>query len=339
MKPAGWKYDSVRHALAAKGIRTYLSARNGGISSQRNSRILLYNAERKVTPALVEDLKQRSVVFEKLAEKKNIYNRSLEDMKLAWDQAVDDGNMGASERISQEMERVKKAKQYIEEIENNVMEREHNPNDEFDAKKDVEEIRTFGESDVLPEKQVAMERFDPERLVRIKGGGHRAVFLLDDKDKVLKVAKTPLGLQQNMWEMEPVGAKGLYSGKDFVVVERASPAKDWYNNMLKARYGQLQDDKTLRGISGQDAYLYAALQDLGLQEYTDYNLSRDALRPSSWGIRRGEPVLVDKGSLSVRDLTRVHEDTKKDWRAVLHQRKMAKGVGHTRLFAKRERLK
>ena len=186
------------------------------------------------------------------------------------------------------------------------------------------------------DNEIAMNRFDVERLKRLSSGSDRVVFALDDDANVLKVAKNPRGLQQNQQEKDWfVGVEPKYVGKDFAVMKRAQPASLETKRMLKdlAQFSQTDFDRKTYDLQ-------IALEKYDLQDYANYDLAwRDFLRPSSWGEVDGEPVLVDKGSLSLAAITSRESWADKEWDEIKQERRELKKTGKLPLFSeKRQQL-
>lgn len=182
--------------------------------------------------------------------------------------------------------------------------------------------------------QLAMERFDKDRLHKIGSGTDRVVFALESGE-VLKVAKTRRGLQQNQQENDYfTGTEPKYEGKDFVVVEGADKPTPSTKRMLKelGRFNQDDFDRKTHDV-------VELMSHYGLEDYTNYDLAwGDFIRPSSWGEIRGEPVLVDKGSLNLGALRSAEPWADKEWADIKSQKRALKREGRERLFAEKVRL-
>ena len=149
-------------------------------------------------------------------------------------------------------------------------------------------------------EMTAAEKFGGRNLKRLKKigqGRDRNVYALD-KDKVLKVAKNPVGLQQNIPERDLDSylgkVKHYESGADYVVMQRADKPGKATTNMFRRlkKYGieEAGDDMGKLSETFQKAKV-----DTG---YLDYDLAiGDFRRKSNWGEVEGEPVLIDAGTL------------------------------------------
>jgi hypothetical protein len=161
------------------------------------------------------------------------------------------------------------------------------------------------------ESFTAAERFGGANIKRLKklGAGRDRIVYQLDKDKVLKIAKNPGGLRQNQYEgdyyINDSGFRPKYyeSGKDYVVMEKVgklSPANkrkfreitkkmDW-----KKSSGEVVEELNKRfdpEYTGEDSGKFS---DLG-----NYDISPgDITKPSSWGEKEGQVILIDAGGLS-----------------------------------------
>jgi len=154
-----------------------------------------------------------------------------------------------------------------------------------------------------PEEITAARRFggaNIKRLKQIGSGRDRVVYQLD-KNKVLKIAKTPGGLTQNIPEQDLGGYLGhlehFESGKDYVVMEKAEPrgkaTKKFIRGLKKAQYDTSAG--TFRSGISEKARDY--LEKKGYGDLMDYEINKDILHKTSWGEKEGEPVLTDAGAL------------------------------------------
>lgn len=139
-----------------------------------------------------------------------------------------------------------------------------------------------------------------KNLPRVGSGRDREVFELPEQDVVVKIAKNPGGLQQNVYEGDYIApVPDIFErGKDFVVVKKADPPGEVTKSLLKdlKRFTQKDfDDKT--------GELQDVLNRHGIGDLLNYNISLgDLQRRSSWGEIDGEPVIVDAGLLSADSL-------------------------------------
>lgn len=146
-------------------------------------------------------------------------------------------------------------------------------------------IRTsFKAVDVPFYDDVAMSLFSREDLgKRIGSGRDRVVFDLGkDKNEVIKIALNPSGLKQNKMELEDVGLKPIYYGRDFVVLEKA--AKTMKDSSDVTDYGASSADFNKAVEEVTKIYPQCAWGDIE--------------RHSSWGFdKEGKLVILDKGAL------------------------------------------
>lgn len=191
-------------------------------------------------------------------------------------------------------------------------------------------IRAFMRTD--PDELIAYKRFGKqniEKLTRLGKGSDREVYALG-RDKVIKIARTPRGLAQNEQE------KGLNdyflpddrklnvfeTGKDYVIEERAErdnktikqflkPLKKFTMNDFKNKTGELQD----------------TMEELGLSDYLNYGLLwEDFKSPRNWGVVKGNPTLIDGGTLSNSTVPtmrqELHPSYKQEWEHIKRERRM-----------------
>jgi GNAT superfamily N-acetyltransferase len=196
--------------------------------------------------------------------------------------------------------------------------------------------------------KVARERFDFSKLKRLGGGSDRDVFDLGD-GKILKVAKTARGLEQNIYEgdsylsfVPEVYERGL----NYVVAERAeaplvsNKGGAELQAMLKDLSRFTQKDFDNKTIELQDA-----LEKYGLEDATSYDvLWNDFTAKRNWGLKDGQPIHVDGGTFGgVRMLDRYRGKTNlsdPEFRQIYNQSKdLKKQFGDTdkfRQFSKSE---
>lgn len=170
-------------------------------------------------------------------------------------------------------------------------------------------------------EKVARERFNIPELKRLGGGSDRDVF--DLGDKVLKVAKTARGLDQNSMADWLAGQWGitpelLEKGKNYVVYEKVDPPDANTKKMLK----ELGDISGYDLNSSRDAGHWEAVTkfrevlekynpDLAnMFSYGDELMYGDLQAKRNWGTKDGLPVLVDEGSLNSDILNRARGKTK-----------------------------
>ena len=191
--------------------------------------------------------------------------------------------------------------------------------------------------------QVAMERFDLDKLRFLGQGRDRTAFAFqDDPTKVLKLAHNPTGIRQNKMELEEVGAKPLYFGKDFVVMQRARPledvsvdtsaamrkweAKDSRLKQLERLLYRVDEGENVPETSREERLLKV----LGLENLIKAypNLAAgDLAKASSWGILpNGRMVLIDKGGLDF-EVFEPDRETMIRWEDIIRKREEARISG------------
>jgi len=164
--------------------------------------------------------------------------------------------------------------------------------------------------------QVARERFDIPKLKKIGEGSDRVVFDLKD-GKVLKVAKTPRGLEQNIYEGDyylsgTILPETFERGLNYVVVEKISPAitrtidlgiADINIESDKKGIGKLNDLlKKLKQFTQKDfdnhiGDLQAILAEYDLTDIMNYDVIwNDFTAKRNWGLKNGEPLHLDGGT-------------------------------------------
>ena len=157
--------------------------------------------------------------------------------------------------------------------------------------------------------KVARERFDFSKLKRLGGGSDRDVFDLGD-GKILKVAKTARGLEQNIYEgdhylsfVPEVYERGL----NYVVAEKAEAPL--VSNKGGAELQAMLKDLsrfTQKDFDNKTTELQDALEKYGLEDATSYDvLWNDFTAKRNWGLKDGQPIHVDGGTFGgVRMLDR-----------------------------------
>ena len=164
--------------------------------------------------------------------------------------------------------------------------------------------------------KVARERFDIPKLKKIGEGSDRVVFDLKD-GKVLKVAKTPRGLEQNIYEGDyylsgTILPETFERGLNYVVVEKISPAitrtidlgiADINIESDKNGIGKLNDLlKKLKQFSqkdfdNNDGKLQDILAEYDLTDIMNYDVIwNDFTAKRNWGLKDGEPLHLDGGT-------------------------------------------
>lgn len=161
--------------------------------------------------------------------------------------------------------------------------------------------------------QVARERFDFSKLKRIGEGSDRVVFDLGN-GKVLKVAKTARGLEQNIYEGDnylTVIPEVFERGLNYVVTEnipriKGEDAVPIYDAETGQEIGTSTAGKMLRELSQfnqrdfdrQESKLQDALAKYGLEDVTSYELLyNDFIASRNWGYKDGKAYLIDAGTL------------------------------------------
>lgn len=162
--------------------------------------------------------------------------------------------------------------------------------------------------------QVARERFDLSNLKKIGEGSDRVVF--DLGNQVLKVAKTPRGLEQNIYEgdsflfMQGITPEVFERGLNYVVADKLAKARSanviptfdvetgqetgtsTFGKMIKelSQYSQKEFDNR----SGE---LQDALNKYGFGDVLNYDLLwGDFKAARNWGYKEGKAYHVDGGT-------------------------------------------
>ena len=160
----------------------------------------------------------------------------------------------------------------------------------------------------------ARERFDIPKLKRISAGSDRIVYELDDT-KVIKIAKTARGLEQNIYEgsydlvKEDLLTEEYERGLNYVIVEKVSPLKakdlvptyDVDGNQI----GTVRADVMLAELSQfsqmnfdrRNQKLIDVFYKYGLQYvFNKEIIMGDFARKANWGIKNGKPIHLDGGT-------------------------------------------
>ena len=164
--------------------------------------------------------------------------------------------------------------------------------------------------------KVARERFDIPKLKKIGEGSDRVVFDLKD-GKVLKVAKTPRGLEQNIYEGDyyltgTILPETFERGLNYVVVEKISPAitrtidlgiADINIESDKKGIGKLNDllkklkQFTQKDFDNHNGDLQDILAEYDLTDIMNYDVIwNDFTAKRNWGLKDGEPLHLDGGT-------------------------------------------
>ena len=150
--------------------------------------------------------------------------------------------------------------------------------------------------------QVARERFDIPNLKQIGAGSDRVVFDLGD-GKVLKVAKTPRGLEQNIYEGDyylsgSIIPESFERGLNYVVVEKIDPPLkatkgfDKLNDLLNRIQKFSQKD-----FDQHNPDLQEVIEEYEMSDIFNYDLLwNDFKAKRNWGLKDGQPLHLDGGS-------------------------------------------
>tara|TARA_R100001163_G_C5067840_1_gene207279 strand:+ start:490 stop:5976 length:5487 start_codon:yes stop_codon:yes gene_type:complete len=183
----------------------------------------------------------------------------------------------------------------------------------------------FNEGNV--DQKIFTEKVDEEALSdkRLPGGSVRNVYNIDGK--VIKVAKSPRGLEQNIsmgfgdYDILDGKVPELFEvGKDYIVTENV-PRNDTetrkFLKPLQKFTAQDWDNKT--------AELQEVLRELGLESFMDYNvLWNDFTAHRNWGQREnGDFVLIDEGALNkeVTSTSEIPSWARQEWEEVKRMRR------------------
>ena len=173
-------------------------------------------------------------------------------------------------------------------------------------------IRAFMRTD--PQEIIAYKRFGKQNLKQLPvlgQGRDRLVFQLG-KDKVLKIAKNPGGVNQNRYErdLDYLGhIKHFETGKDYAIMEKAD----------KPGIATTKFIRPFKKLSAEDFKTHSskfqkAFTDANLDDFMNYSLaSGDFSRKANWGEKQGKPVLIDAGVLHGDSLRRYRV---KDYEAI-----------------------
>jgi hypothetical protein len=179
------------------------------------------------------------------------------------------------------------------------------------------------------QQTVAAQAFNLDELEVIsKGGTGRIVYQHPtDKNKVIKVATSPRGLEQNLsvgfGDGQILGgqiAELFEQGLDYIVVEKVPRNDKVVNQFLKP----------LKKFSPMDfkrmeSELVEQMEKMGLDDFRNYNLLwNDFTAGRNWGVRAdGEVVLVDEGALNDRVYygSEIADWAKQEWEDVKRKRR------------------
>jgi hypothetical protein len=175
---------------------------------------------------------------------------------------------------------------------------------------------------------VAEEKIDITLLERAKGGTSRNVYILND-EKVIKVAKTAKGLEQNAPASDYfIGENEHFPntyeiGMDYVVTENIKR-----NDKVTRQYLKPLQKFSAIDFENKTSELQDAMNEMGLDDFLNYDLLwNDFIAGRNWGVREdGTPVLVDEGALlaGVHSRSEVDPVIQRDWAEVLAKRRLAK---------------
>lgn len=164
--------------------------------------------------------------------------------------------------------------------------------------------------------QVARERYDIPKLKKIGEGSDRVVFDLKDGN-VLKIAKTPRGLEQNIYEGDYYLAGSVLPdiierGVNYIVVEKVDQAisrtidlgiAEINIELDKKEIGKLNDllkqlkQFTQKDFDNHDPKLQQILEDNDLTDIMNYDVIwNDFTAKRNWGLKKGEPIHLDGGT-------------------------------------------
>jgi hypothetical protein len=204
---------------------------------------------------------------------------------------------------------------------------------------DVEALNEILPKDLTPEEyikrqtegrqqKVISDVLDVNELeVVSKGGSSRIVYMHPDGKNVIKVAKNPKGLEQNLaLGFGDVNMLGTFvpeleeQGLDYIIIENVPRNDVEVNKFLKPIKGYMPQDFTR-----ETPELMDAMAELGLDDFRNYNLLwNDFTATRNWGMREnGEFVLVDEGALddSIHFSSEVKAWSKEEWGEVLSRRR------------------
>ena len=209
----------------------------------------------------------------------------------------------------------------------------------------IRNIEEYGVGRDYDTDKVARERFDIPSLKQIGKGSDRTVFGLGD-GKVLKVAHTARGLEQNMWEGEYVlsglQTKVFEKGLNYVVTENVPRAKssdvvttydiETGEENGTATFGQMMKDFDFfsqLAFDDNNPLLQDILRKYDMDVIRNYDVIwADFIAPRNWGYKDGVAYHIDGGTFGgVRMLDRYKGKTNlsdEDFREVYIASKTAK---------------
>ena len=194
----------------------------------------------------------------------------------------------------------------------------------FDCKPNNKLFQDFGRFKYRPTKKgkpekrpvdmTAAERFggaNIRKLNKLGEGADRKVYALD-KNKVLKVAKRPRGITQNLMEGELGGfldqVEHFETGKDYVVMEKAEPLTPEQKKSIKAIKKEVEEKSKSVGIHDKNLEAVRVLEKakregvpiaLNPSDLMNYDfVPGELLTASQWKQKKGQITLVDPGGLT-----------------------------------------
>ena len=187
--------------------------------------------------------------------------------------------------------------------------------------------QTFNTQEIAFDK-VALEDIQDKR---IPGGTTRDVYDIGN-NRVIKIAKSPRGLEQNsslnygdMNILGPFVPQIYERGEDYVVVENVPRNDKAVREYLKPLQKFTQTDFEDRGREIQEV-----MEEMGLTDFFNYEvLWNDFKSRRNWGQREnGEFVLIDEGALNknVTARSEVPAWAREDWENIKRRRRGEGGV-------------
>ena len=198
----------------------------------------------------------------------------------------------------------------------------------------------FDEGDV--DQKIFIEKVDEAALSdrRLPGGSVRNVYNIDGK--VIKVAKSPRGIEQNLsmgfGDQSILGTfvPELFEvGKDYIVTENVPR-----NDTETRKFLKPLQDFTVQDWDNKTAELQDVLRELGLDGFMDYDvLWNDFKAHRNWGQREnGEFVLIDEGALNknVTSTSVIPDWAKQEWEDIKRMRRQQRSMAREQASQVRE---
>jgi|LakMenE18May11ns_1017448.scaffolds.fasta_scaffold9958838_3 hypothetical protein len=205
-------------------------------------------------------------------------------------------------------------------------------------------------------EQVARERFDFSKLKKIGQGSDRTVFELGD-GKVLKVAHTARGLEQNIYEgdyyLSGIVPEVFERGLNYVVVEetprlKSSDIVPTYDIETNEENGTATAGEMIKELSSftqsdfdnKNSKLQDVLNKYGFQDILSYDvLYGDFNAMRNWGYKNGIPMHLDGGTFGGVRMITSHKGkaplTDPEFREIYYKSKeLKKEFGDTDRFTK-----